>query len=274
MKLFGKKNDLLKKIKDSETEKEKKFGQYLDFASKEAYNLLRTNIFFSIPDKQGKGKVIGITSSVPHEGKSYTAINLAYTIAKEGHKTLLVNADLRKPSIEKVLNIKAEEGLSNLLIGENKNPIVQVKDSDNLYLLPAGRIPPNPSELLGKENMKNLLSEYAEEYAYVIVDLPPVNVVADGLVVSKFTDGMVVIVRHGLTRRKELVEAIKKLTYVQAHILGVVYNGYNHSRGKSYYKGSYYKYGKNGKYGYGDKYGYGYGYGSPQKPDKSKDIKK
>ena len=244
MKLFGKELNFLKKRQEEDKKRAAVLGRYLDFASKEAYNLLRTNILFSIADKQGKGKVIGITSSIPHEGKSYTAINLAYSIAKEGHKTLLISADMRKPSIENTIGIKSKFGLSSILVGEEGDAIIDSGLHDNLKFLPAGIIPPNPSELLGTERMKELLDKCAEDFPYVIVDLPPVNVVADALVVSKFLDGIVVIVRHGMTRRKELVEAIKKLKYVQVHILGVVYNGYNHGRGKSY-KGSYYK-----KYGY------------------------
>ena len=248
MKLFGKEINFFKKKQEEERKRAAVLGRFLDFASKEAYNLLRTNILFSIADKQGKGKVIGITSSIPHEGKSYTAINLAYSLAKEGHKTLLISADMRKPSIENTIGIKPKFGLSSILVGEEGDAVIPSGLHDNFMLLPAGIIPPNPSELLGTERMKDLLDKCAEEYPYVIVDLPPVNVVADALVVSKFLDGVVVIVRHGMTRRKELVEAIKKLKYVQAHILGVVYNGYNHGRGKNY-KGSYYK-----KYGYKNHY--------------------
>ncbi len=244
MKMFGKELNFFKKKQEEEKKRAAVLGRYLDFASKEAYNLLRTNIFFSIPDKQGKGKVIGITSSVPHEGKSYTAINLSYSIAKEGHSVLLISADMRKPSIESTIGIKAKFGLSGLLVGEEGNAIIDSGLHEDLKFLPAGVIPPNPSELLGTEKMKELLDKCAEEFSYVIVDLPPVNVVADALVVSKYLDGVVVIARHGMTRRKELVEAIKKLKYVQVRILGVVYNGYNHGRGKNY-KGSYYK-----KYGY------------------------
>ena len=222
MKLFGKELNFLKKKQEEDKKRAAVLGRYLDFASKEAYNLLRTNILFSIADKQGKGKVIGITSSIPHEGKSYTAINLAYSIAKEGHKTLLISADMRKPSIENTIGIKSKFGLSGILVGEEGDAIIDSGLHDNLKFLPAGIIPPNPSELLGTEKMKELLDKCAEDFPY----------------------GIVVIVRHGMTRRKELVEAIKKLKYVQVHILGVVYNGYNHGRGKSY-KGSYYK-----KYGY------------------------
>lgn len=243
-KLFDKGINFFKKKKAEESKKAAAFGSYLDFASKEAYNLLRTNILFSIADKQGKGKTIGITSSIPHEGKSYTAINLSYAIAKEGHKTLLISADMRKPSIESTIGIKSKFGLSNILVGESGTGVIASGLNDNLFFLPAGIIPPNPSELLGKERMKDLIEEFENEYEYVIVDLPPINVVADALVVGKILDGMILIVRHGLTRRKELIEALRKLKYVQAHILGVVYNGYNHSRGNNY-KGSYYK-----KYGY------------------------
>lgn len=249
-KIFGKEIDFFKKKREEEKKRAAVLGSYLDFASKEAYNLLRTNILFSIAAKQGKGKTVGITSSIPHEGKSYTAINLSYAIAKEGHKTVLVSADMRKPSIEGTIGIKEKFGLSNILIGEQGEGVIKSGLHDNLDFLPAGIIPPNPSELLGKDSMKELLDKLSEQYEYIIVDLPPVNVVTDALVVGKFLDGMVLIVRHGVTRRKELIEAVRKLRYVQAHILGVVYNGYNHGRGKNY-KGSYYK-----KYGYKNNYYY------------------
>ncbi len=250
-KLFGKEMNFWKKKKEEEKKNAAVLGNFLDFASKEAYNLLRTNIFFSIADKEGKGKIIGITSSVPHEGKSYTAINLSYAIAKEGHKTILISADMRKPSIEGTIGIKAEFGLSGILVGKKQEGVIPSGLHENLMFLPAGVIPPNPSELLGKDSMKQLLDKLADQYEYIIVDLPPVNVVADALVVSKFLDGIILIVRHGMTRRKELVEAVRKLRYVQAHIIGVVYNGYNHSRGKNYKNSAYKKYGyKNNSYYY------------------------
>ena len=131
MKLFGKELNFLKKKQEEDQKRAAVLGRYLDFASKEAYNLLRTNIFFSIPDKQGKGKVIGITSSVPHEGKSYTAINLAYSIAKEGHSALLISADMRKPSIESTIGVKAKFGLSGLLVGAGIGLLVLFRVNDN-----------------------------------------------------------------------------------------------------------------------------------------------
>lgn len=235
-----------KQKKIARTNAEPRFGPDLHFASAEAYNLLRTNLSFSMPGKQGS-KIIGITSSCPQEGKSFTSINIAYAFAKNGHKTLLLEADMRRPSIAGALGEKRTPGLSNVLSGQCDDSCVRNGLlHENLSIMFAGEIPPNPSELIGSNEMKLFMDRMSEQYEYVIVDLPPIISVADALIISKYIDGMVMILRHGQTRRKNVVEAVRQLRFANVHILGFVYNGYR--RGNGYYNKNrrYYK-----KYGYG-----------------------
>ena len=214
-----------KKKKTASGTRSRKIGKDLDFASVEAYNLLRTNLSFALPDKEG-GKVIGITSPCPQEGKSTTSLNLSYALAEAGHRVLLIDADLRRPSLAKVIDVPMVPGLSNLLIDESAEGAVHSGIlHPNMSVLLSGNIPPNPSELVGSERMKHLLDEFCAYFDFVIVDLPPVNSVSDPLAASKHVDGMIVVVRHGHTRRRELSEAIRQLELVNAKIFGFVYNG-------------------------------------------------
>jgi len=221
----------------------KKFASELDFASAEAYNLLRTNLSFALAGKEKGARLLGISSPCPQEGKSFTSINLAYSLAKDGQKVLLIDGDMRRPSVAVVLEMSRTPGLSNLLAGGNANEIIHFATlHENLDVLLSGDIPPNPSELLGSEKMKKMIDDFSEKYDYVIVDLPPVTAVADPLVVSKLLDGIVVVVRHGYTRKKNVREAVRQLKFSGVRILGFVYNGYRHGSGR-YYKrsGKYYR---------------------------------
>lgn len=214
----------------------------LDFASAEAYNLLRTNIMFSLPGKKNCGKLMGVSSPNPQDGKSFTSINLSYSLAKDGQRVLLIDGDMRRPSIARVLSMPCAPGLSNLLIGGERESIVHTGVlNENLDVVFAGDIPPNPSELIGSEKMKELLDEFAADYDFVIVDLPPVNAVADPLIISKLLDGIVLVIRHNYTKKKNIREAVRQLKFAEVNILGFVYNGF--SRGSGYYKkgGRYYK---------------------------------
>lgn len=203
-----------------------KFGGELDFSTAEAFNLLRTNLSFAFPGKTN-GKLVGITSAAPSEGKSYNAVNLAYSLAKDGQKVLLIDADLRKPTVAEKLGLKLAPGLSNRLITENDSFINEGVLHENLSVLTAGDVPPNPSELIGSEKMENLLKSYAETYDYVIVDLPPVMEVPDPLILSNKLDGIVITVMHERSFCSEVKETVRKLQFANARILGFIYNGYS-----------------------------------------------
>jgi len=214
-----------KKCKNCEYKKcgEQRFGKDLSFASGEAYNLLSTNLSFSFPDKTG-GRVIGITSACPQDGKSTTAINLAYSLADSGNRVILIDADMRRPSVAKMININVYPGLSNLLIEDTDSAVRANTMHKNMSVLPAGDIPPNPTELIRSERMCSIMERFREEYDYVIVDMPPVNAVADPLVISKCVDGMILVVRHDSTKRRDISEAVRQLRLVDARLLGFVYN--------------------------------------------------
>ncbi|MBR3289464.1 MAG: CpsD/CapB family tyrosine-protein kinase, partial [Clostridia bacterium] len=195
----------------------------LNFSASEAYKLLRTNLLFSLPDEQ-KCRVVGITSSVRGEGKTTTAINLSYTLAETGKRVLLVDADMRLPSISKKLSIPSQPGLSNCLVGMNNLqesilPSVLLK---TFSILPAGTLPPNPSELLGSERMGTLLDEMKKNFDFIIVDLPPVNIVSDALVISKLMDGMVMAVRQNYSDQMQVNECMHHLKFLDTKLLGVV----------------------------------------------------
>ncbi len=210
---------------ESKNKKDKaKLGEELSFAAKEAYNLLRTNISFAFPDTDG-GKVLGISSASPHEGKSTTAINLAYSLAEDKNRVLLIDADMRRPSIcMKIDALDMAPGLSNALVANDQVKINKGILHSNLDILTSGDIPPNPSELIGSQKMKGFLDDCRQKYDYVIVDLPPVLSVADTLAISKYIDGVVVVVRHENSKRKDISEAVRQLEFANAKIIGFVYN--------------------------------------------------
>ncbi len=243
----------------------------LSFAAAEAYKLLRTNLMFSLPEKPCH--IIGVTSSVRGEGKSTTSVNIAYTFAQSGKKVLLIDADMRLPSVAAKLDIHGAPGLSNLIAGMNTEHSCLRKSSffDNWYIIPAGDIPPNPSELLGSERMHNLLLRYEELFDVIILDLPPVNIVTDALVISKWTDGLIGVVRQNYTDRRALSDCMYQVEKLNVKFLGFVMTDANVG------EGSYKHYGKYGKYGgkYGKSYGYGYDYGySSAQADSSSGSKK
>lgn len=230
----------LNRKKVETNERKRKFGKDLDFASVEAYNLLRTNLYFSLTDVAG-GKVVGATSPCPQEGKSTTSLNLAYALAGAGHKVVLIDADMRRPSLAGVLEMPLSPGLSNLLVDENADAIHTAVVHENLSVLLSGDIPPNPSELVVSDKMKALIEKLRGAYDYVVVDLPPVNLVSDPIMMSRHLDGMIVIVRHGYTRRRDVNDAVRSLKLVNAKILGFVYNGAKTAK-KRYRKSNYYHY--------------------------------
>ncbi len=230
-----------KKDNSLETRKTTKVGAELDFASREAYKLLRTNISFAFPDEEN-GRVIGVCSSCPQEGKSTTSVNLAYSLAEANNKVLLIDGDMRRPSICEIVGIDREPGLSDMLSGKGGVKEVHGVLHDNMSVLVSGHIPPNPSELIGSRRMAAILEEYRKKYDYVIIDLPPVLSVSDPVAVSKYLGGMIIVVRHEKTGRREIAESIRQLEYANVKILGFVYNRIG--------SGSTKKKVKNDKYGY------------------------
>jgi len=206
----------------------------------EAYRVLRTNIQFSSPDKPIK--VILLTSSGPSEGKTTTASNLAVTFAQSGSRTLMIDADLRKPRMHKMFDIKSKTGLTNVLVQhEDYKKIVIKSEIENLDLLPSGPIPPNPSELLSSNGMKAFVQAVREDYDIVIIDSPPVGTVTDAAILSTITDGTILVAASGQVQIGAIQRAKELLEKVNANILGVVLNKLSKSnQGANYYYYYYY----------------------------------
>jgi len=169
----------------------------LEFTATEQYKLLRANLSFTLP-ADVKCPIVGVTSSMRGEGKSTTAINLSYVLAESGKKVLLIDGDLRIPSVAKKMDIESTPGLTDLLMGYDNYQLSSFKSKllDNWYILPSGALPPNPSELLGSRRMETVLQLLSEMFDYIVLDLPPVNIVSDALAVSKYIIGMIVVVRE------------------------------------------------------------------------------
>lgn len=200
------------------------FGPNLSFAATEAYKLLRTNLMFSFSD-EAQCRVIGVTSSIQGEGKSSTACNTAYALAVSGAKVLLIDADLRRPSVAAKLGLARAPGVTNLLItrGDFHEAIQHCNMAPNLDIITSGDVPPNPSELLSSGRMSRLIDQLKQEYSYIVVDLPPVMVVSDAMAMSKLLDGVVMVVRSAVADCKLLDEALRQLKLVNVRILGFVY---------------------------------------------------
>lgn len=216
-------------------------GPDAPFQFVEAYKSLRTNLEF-LSTSSGC-KVILITSSVPEEGKSNVAINLATTMAAGGKKVVLVDGDLRKGSLSRYLHLNRNRpGISNVVANQCTltDALVRFKNVQ-FTLLPVGPLPPNPSEMLATPAVEALFKGLREYYDYVIVDTPPVSVVTDAAVMCRFADGVILVVRPGVTTTQGAQLSKKNLEAVHAHILGVVLNGYDAKRA-GHKDGYYYSY--------------------------------
>ncbi len=214
------------------------------FGMTEAFKRLRTNVMFSFTD-DSECRVIGVTSSAMHEGKSTVSINLAYDLLQAGKKVLLIDADMRLSQFAKRLGVEQEPGLSNFLVGENVGDgLFQQSDVlDGLTMIVCGSIPPNPTELLASRRMERLVEALKKAYQYIIIDLPPISQVADALIVSRMTDGIIVVVRQDFADKRLLDDTIHQLKYHDANLIGFVITSSESE--SSYYKHKYkYKYGK------------------------------
>ncbi len=234
----------LKKLPFLNGESQRTLHKNLEFTAIEQYKLLRTNLNFTLPDDV-KCPIIGITSSMRGEGKSTTSVNLSYVLAEKGSKVLLIDGDLRLPSVAKKMGVSSSPGLTDLLVREGAQ-ISEFHPSliSTWFVLPSGSIPPNPSELLGSRKMEALLESFREMFDYIIIDLPPVNVVSDALSIANLIDGIIVVIREDYTEKKELEQCFRQLRLSNVNILGCVMNE-SDSGGSSYSKykkKKYYKY--------------------------------
>ena len=194
------------------------------FVLQEAYKTLRTNLLFSL---RGNGcKRFCITSSMPGEGKSITILNLAISIAQTGKKVLLIDADLRRPALGRLLAENAAPGLSNVLAGQLSAFEASRKQVyNNLDVMFSGDIPPNPSELLSSEQMMAMIEELSTQYDFILVDAPPVNMVSDCCIVANMLDGIVLLARQNKARKDGVRLAVNQLQLTNTKLLGCVFNG-------------------------------------------------
>ena len=187
----------------------------------EAFRTLRTNLQFVTA--AGEARVFVMTSAVPSEGKSTTTANLAIALAETGASVVLVDGDLRKPRVADYMGIEGGVGLSDVLVGRAQlSDVLQRWGRNKLAVLPAGRIPPNPSELLGSSAMKGLVEKLSSGVDYVLIDAPPLLLVTDGAVVSKFATGAILAVAAGRTKRRELQGAVEALERIESRLVGIV----------------------------------------------------
>ena len=194
------------------------------FVLQEAYKTLRTNLLFAL---RGNGcKRFCITSSMPGEGKSITILNLAISIAQTGKRVLLIDADLRRPALARLLGENSAPGLSNVLAGQvGLSEAVRVQAYPNLDVMLSGDVPPNPSELLSSEQMLDLVEEASKLYDYVLVDAPPVNLVSDCCIIANMLDGIILLARQNKARKDGVKQAINQLRLTNTKVLGCVFNG-------------------------------------------------
>ncbi len=224
------------------------------FVVKEAYSSIRTNLLFS---QQGdECPVFVVTSPTANNGKSINSVNMAVSFAQMGKKTLLIDSDMRNPTLHRLFSIPVKNGLSEILAGLTDSITVSKTEIENLSLLTAGKIPPNPSELLASERTDKLLAFVKQHYDCVFIDTPPVNLVTDPTAFATKSTGYIMVIKSGVTDTQSTKRAVDALQSLGANIVGFVLNDAMETNGMKYY--SYGKYrGYKSKYGY---YNYNYNY--------------
>lgn len=220
------------------------------FAMKEAYNSIRTKLLFT-----GKGEkcpVFVVTSSLMHDGKTTNAVNLAISIANTEKKVLLIDADLRKPTVHRYFGLENKDGISEILAGLTNEIRIRNTHIENLNVLPSGQIPPNPAELLGSAQMDTLLNYVRDYFEYVIIDTPPINVVTDAAILAEKITGYVYVVQGGKNHFNEVSYGLDTIKQMNGRVVGIVlndvsgkaeqkysYRGRNYGYYRSYYKRNY-----------------------------------
>ncbi len=208
------------------------------FSVKEAYKTLRTNVMFSLPGKDSK--CIGIVSPERGDGKSSVAINLAISFSQINKKVIIVDCDLRLPTIASKLGIEAKPGLSNFLSGnqDSDQPLIRRSSEYGIDIMTAGDIPPDPTALIGSKQMDAFIELLKKYYDYIILDFPPATIVSDAASMSRIVDGYLIVIRHNSSEYSKINETLRQMNFADAKLLGFVYNGKDEQK----------KYYKNGKY--------------------------
>ena len=222
-------------------EQKQVLGEASAWPVQEAYKALRTNLMFSLPGNESKA--IGVTSALEHDGKSINAVNMAISFAQLGKKVVLVEADLRMPTVSKKLGCKSVPGLTDVLVGQNclMDVTQSSKDYRMLSVIPAGNIPPDPTWLLQSAQMKTILKALRSAYDYIFLDLPPVTSVADAAILAPLLDGYVIVVRNETTEYRAVADSLGQLRLAKAKVIGFVYNDADISGGNKYYHSYYQK---------------------------------
>ena len=214
------------------------------WAVKEAYKTWRTNATLSLPDEGHR--IIGFTSAEPHDGKTTNAVNFAISLGQIDKKVLLIDCDLRKPMVARMLELDTSAGLSDMISGQARARDVLLHSAEhNIDVIPAGNMTPDPTLLLQSDRMKMTIQELKKVYDYIVIDLPPATVVTDASLLADNIDGFILVIRHNTTDYRSVSDMMEQLDLANAQVIGFVYN--DATAGEGHYDSNYgYK-----KYGYG-----------------------
>jgi exopolysaccharide transport family protein len=211
----------------------------------ESYRGIRTSILFSAAD--AAPRAILVASAAPSEGKTVTAANLAVTMAQAGNRVLIIDCDMRRPRLHRMFNVPRDKGISNILVGNcTVDEAIIHSAIPGIDIIPSGPVSPNPSEMLGSQNMTNFMKSVRDSYDLIILDSSPITAVTDTVILSRFVDGVLIVIRAGETHREIIKNGIGLLKAANARILGAILNGVEMGRDSYYYQYYYYYYGEDG----------------------------
>lgn len=247
----------LRAVKSTLEARQRMLSPTSPFAMREAYNGIRAKLLFT-----GRGEkcpVFAVTSAMMHDGKTTNAVNLAISIATTAKRVLLIDGDMRKPTVHRYFGLENKNGLSEILAGLTNEVKIRKTDTENLHVLTSGQIPPNPAELFASKQMDNLLSYVKEYFDYVVIDTPPVNVVSDAVILAEKITGYVFVVQSGKNHFYELSYALDTLKQMNGNVVGFVLNDVT-GKGSSHYGSYRSRYSYYGKRYYRRGYGYSRSY--------------